>query len=827
MSASFKLSQSPSTDIHLSDISCAPNDDNKLLASSTPIHVLLSHTPSFIPRVNSTGSNLAALTDGFNLGSPKPTTHSFSQLLSNSHLHDQIASEVDYSAYIGKQKHLFAHTPGTTYYHSQSLFSVSHKHLLCILTLLFTLHWFNDGIFQYILTSASRSAYDATHSTLILSASLISIVVFAPIIGYLARSHPPLRLLWIGFCLILLSTFIISFATSFVAMFCARLLMGVGDAAVIPIAAPLVLYTAPPSHKSLMLSIFLCSIPLGYSFGYFVASELLDSLPSFSIFDQSWQRLFCWETILLIPIILYSWWRVKGPDSFIAMANYNIKTHNVCDILTNQIYLGIVIGHTLQGFGCCVLTIIVWNKLNDAAVAGNGKGINLDPIEIWSLCIFILGSMGILIGGLSTDYWHNKSVFHAKKRKKRTKHIQIQSQLDEEDEYHRKASIAASSNPHEEDGDIAQCHSLVDVCDTGLSSNIRIKEPANANATTIGTSFQSKSMDHHTPHTLSSFTSPFPPRSLNSDGIMDRNRNETMQQYKWRKFVENQQHRTWTSGGHGAGSNSSLQAQYHSKASLIALKQEQMDAAKTRKEKLKRKRERERRRNKKKFKPITNLHTIRICLYGVIIPSSVTCFLCIVLLYFFADNWIAFGVLALIAQILTFVQVSALYTSMLWVIGIEWQCFGCAVAEIGFRLAGDGISPGLIANLLQDRFEFNLLLLITVMLVSILIFFVSWKFVDFQIWNITKNNKNSKMFDLLYDDETTTYTSTSTMINAARDHDQEQSTSTSSSSANATTVTTTTGATYNDTFDADNNYEESQTNENSDLSASDWNPGNY
>ena len=64
-----------------------------------------------------------------------------------------------------------------------------------------------------------------------------------------------------------------------------------------------------------------------------------------------------------------------------------------------------------------------------------------------------------------------------------------------------------------------------------------------------------------------------------------------------------------------------------------------------------------------------------------------------IFLYFLQQKIWGFTILAFFAQLLTFVQLSALYTSVLWCIGIEWQAFACGVAEIGFNLAGDGISP--------------------------------------------------------------------------------------------------------------------------------------
>eukprot|EP01084_Bolivina_argentea_P258588 436013_1 len=771
--SSLHNSPQSSSDVHtqLSEISSTINQP------PTPIQVIGStNTPLIIPRIKST-SNLAALTDNFSLDeqsqlNTKYANHSFSQLLSNSQLHDQVASEIDYSTYIGKQKHLFAHTPGTTYYYSQSLFSITYKKLLSLLTFLFTLHWFNHGIFQNILSNTSSSNYNSTQSPLILSSSLIAIVIFAPIVGYLARRHPPLRILWIGFSIILLATFITSFAGNFYAMLCARFLMGIGDATIIPIAAPIVLYTAPPDKKSLCLSIFLSSITLGYSFGYFVSSELLDTLPNeLKIIDESWQRLFCWETIFLFPILGYSWWTIRGPDSFIAMANYNIKTHSLYDIITNQLYLGIVFGHILQGFGCCILTIIVWNKLNNSDFLGNGKGFKLDAYELWSLTIFIFGTAGILIGGLLVDYVHNNSVFSAKKKRPK-KNSKIRNENMENVDIH-KLSIAETAS-QEDNGDNANSHSLGNgINNTTKSDNIPIKIPiTNTNLTPQG--YLSKSLDlspnttsqNNMSNNMSNDTNNASAKwSLNSECGYDPNQ-ESIEQYTLRKKLITFNKKLQNSLSHipppEMPADNITQRQ-----SLAALKKEQIKRKERRKKRRQKRKRRKKRELKKRFKPTTNLHTIRICFYKVVIPTSLICLLCIILLYFFNNNLWAFGFLGLIAQILTFIQISALYTSMLWSIGIEWQCFGCGLAEIGFHLAGDGVSPGLISNLFlfSNGFQFKLLILIIVMLISILIFFITWKFVDFQIWNITKNSKNSKMFGLMYDESTYTSSITSSITN--------------------------------------------------------------
>ena len=201
---------SPSaSDVALSDISSGL--DVIAPVPVTPINIMVqAGTPLFIPRVNSASKNL----NQFSLTNSNNTTnHSFSQLLSN--YTEQVASELDVSF----DKHLFAHTPGTNYYHSQSLFSVSHKTLLTTFFGFCALHWFNHGVFQSIILNENGYHFNSIQTSLILSASLISVLLFAPIIGYVARFRQPLNLLWIGFSMSLLSAFVSAFADNFGSLF--------------------------------------------------------------------------------------------------------------------------------------------------------------------------------------------------------------------------------------------------------------------------------------------------------------------------------------------------------------------------------------------------------------------------------------------------------------------------------------------------------------------------------------------------------------------------------------------------------------------------------
>jgi len=255
------------------------------------------------------------------------------------------------------------------------------------------------------------------------------------------------------------------------------------------------------------------------------------------------------------------------------------------------------------------------------------------------------------------------------------------------------------------------------------------------------------------------------------------------------------------------------------KNSLATLKQEQFEEKEKRKLRRKKKLKKKHSRLQKKFKPTTNLHTIRICLYKVIIPTSIICLFCIIGLHFVSNAYI-FIILSMLCQMLTFIQISALYTSMLWCIGIGWQAFACGVGEIGWHLAGDGIAPGLISNvLLGDEFKNDIYVLIVVMVISIFIFVAVWKFVDYQIWNITQNSSNSKFFKLLYEETTFTSSSLTSTTNSSDYHNNNNQQYNNGHESDPY------GSSDN-SYDRDSGIE--STNEHSEYdSASDWNPGNY
>ena len=243
-----KRVRTPNSSVNLSEISTTSTTHQPI--PPTPIQVIMSANNT--PRANAGASN-HSLNDNFTLkpnqnNNTRNANKSLSNLQqysinsvhsTNHHLYDQVASEVDLSYFLGQQKHLFAHTPGTTFHHAQTAFSVSYKILLPLLTFLFSLHWFNHSLFETVLENKGKTN-DKDHYkhslhftdyqvTYILLAHLIGIILCAPIIGYFVRNLHPLRCLWAGFIIITIATMTTSwsekyFAAMFLLSFCIHIL---------------------------------------------------------------------------------------------------------------------------------------------------------------------------------------------------------------------------------------------------------------------------------------------------------------------------------------------------------------------------------------------------------------------------------------------------------------------------------------------------------------------------------------------------------------------------------------------------------------------------
>lgn len=125
------------------------------------------------------------------------------------------------------------------------------------------------------------------------SAFMVGLLVASPIFASLARSVNPFRLIGVGLSVWTFATAGCGVSFNFWSITICRMLVGVGEASFISLAAPFIDDNAPVAQKTAWLAIFYMCIPAGIAFGY-VYGGLVGSI-------LSWRLAFFGEAILMLP----------------------------------------------------------------------------------------------------------------------------------------------------------------------------------------------------------------------------------------------------------------------------------------------------------------------------------------------------------------------------------------------------------------------------------------------------------------------------------------------------------------------------------------------
>ncbi|CAJ2648855.1 unnamed protein product [Trifolium pratense] len=128
------------------------------------------------------------------------------------------------------------------------------------------------------------------------SAFLVGLLVACPIFASLAKSINPFRLIGVGLSVWTLATLFCGFSFNFWSISVCRMLVGVGEASFISLAAPFIDDNAPTSQKTAWLATFYMCIPSGYALGY-VYGGLVGSY-------FGWRYAFWIESILMLPFAI-------------------------------------------------------------------------------------------------------------------------------------------------------------------------------------------------------------------------------------------------------------------------------------------------------------------------------------------------------------------------------------------------------------------------------------------------------------------------------------------------------------------------------------------
>ncbi|KAK2987428.1 hypothetical protein RJ640_018565 [Escallonia rubra] len=128
------------------------------------------------------------------------------------------------------------------------------------------------------------------------SAFMVGLLVASPIFASLAKSVNPFRLIGVGLSVWTFATAACGVSIDFWSITICRMLVGVGEASFISLAAPFIDDNAPVTQKSAWLGVFYMCIPSGIALGYVFGGVVGN--------HTSWRFAFFGEAILMLPFAI-------------------------------------------------------------------------------------------------------------------------------------------------------------------------------------------------------------------------------------------------------------------------------------------------------------------------------------------------------------------------------------------------------------------------------------------------------------------------------------------------------------------------------------------
>ncbi|GKU94972.1 hypothetical protein SLEP1_g8393 [Rubroshorea leprosula] len=129
------------------------------------------------------------------------------------------------------------------------------------------------------------------------SAFMVGLLVASPIFASLAKSHNPFRLIGVGLSVWTFATAGCGSSFDFWSIAICRMLVGVGEASFISLAAPFIDDNAPVARKTAWLAMFYMCIPTGVALGY-VYGGLVGT-------HFHWRYAFWGEAFFMLPFAVF------------------------------------------------------------------------------------------------------------------------------------------------------------------------------------------------------------------------------------------------------------------------------------------------------------------------------------------------------------------------------------------------------------------------------------------------------------------------------------------------------------------------------------------
>ena len=153
---------------------------------------------------------------------------------------------------------------------SRPLLSGPAGRALLVLALINLLNYLDRFVVSALAESLKRSELQLTDTQLglLMTGFVVVYMLASPLFGRLGDRGPRPRLVALGVFIWSLATVLAGFAGSFIALFLARAVVGIGEAAYGTIAPSLLADLYPRSQRGRVLAIFFAAIPIGSALGY-------------------------------------------------------------------------------------------------------------------------------------------------------------------------------------------------------------------------------------------------------------------------------------------------------------------------------------------------------------------------------------------------------------------------------------------------------------------------------------------------------------------------------------------------------------------------------
>ena len=222
---------------------------------------------------------------------------------------------------------------------------------------------------------------------------MVGLLISSPIFAHASKTCHSMKLIGYGLSIWFVSVLGCAVSFGFWSLLVCRMVVGVGEASFVALAAPFIDDYAPKDHKTRWLAVFYACIPVGYALG-FLYGGLVGSF-------VGWRAAFAMEAVMMLPFIWYcfrtdiSLQRKESTDLFDHRAGF---VGDLVHVFQYNIFVLTTIGMT------CYTAIIGSYAFYGPQAATSVFDVSSEKADVsFSIMTVLTGILGTFLGGHVLD----------------------------------------------------------------------------------------------------------------------------------------------------------------------------------------------------------------------------------------------------------------------------------------------------------------------------------------------------------------------------------------------------------------------------------------